>query len=428
MKRKTLVEAISKPRNARNSRNVRFLKFSFFHAPYLKLYEKRSFVIGSVVCGLIPILLCGCTGKNEPATEQKFAPATRKSELGIQNDPATATRPLDTRPRVKVTRAVSHRFTDTAFVQGTVHAKTSVSISARVPGVIDALLVEEGATVKEGDPLFQIDRVNLENAVRAAEDDVRLATAALAQAEATDEKARADLSRMERLVKKGAVTVDAAEKAQLGGKSSAAQMLGAKAQLAKAQTGLAVAKKNLADSEVRAPFTGTVTKKLKDVGDYAGPGTPIFQMVDDSSCEIRFSLDASRYSAVKVNETEIAGGKVTWKSPTVDSATRTFEVRTVVPRSDEVAPGMLRDAQIVFSSFESLAVPASAVNPMKDGKEAVFTIENGKVVRHTVHTTATADGLCAIEANDLPSDARVVTQGMLLLHEGDEVIAVEDAR
>ena len=74
--------------------------------------------------------------------------------------------------------------------------------------------------VEAGAALFDVDRVNLENAVRAAEDDIRLATAALAQAEAADGKAGADLARMERLVKAGAVTVDSAEKAQLGGKTA----------------------------------------------------------------------------------------------------------------------------------------------------------------------------------------------------------------
>ena len=354
----------------------------------------------AAVCALAATMLAGC--ENSADTAQNAA--------------------ADTRPRVKTCTVRTRTFAETAFVQGTVRAKTSAAAAARVPGVIDALLVKEGDSVKAGTALFEVDRVNLENAVRAAGDDIRLAKAALAQAEAADAKARADLARMERLVKAGAVTVDSAEKARLGGKTSAARLLGAKAQLAKAETGLAVAKKNLDDSRVRAPFAGTVVKKVKDVGDYAGPGTPVLLLEDCGPCEVRFSLDASRYEAVETGKTRIGSGTVAWKSPTVDPATRTFEVRTIVPRSDDVRPGMLIDAQVVFSSFAAPALPASAVNPMPDGKSAVFTVENGRIVRRNVTVRAESGGWCAIGADEIPKSGNVVSEGMLLLHEGDEVV------
>ena len=354
----------------------------------------------AAMCTIVAAMFAGC---------EKSAETTLKSVA-------------DTRPRVKTCVVRTKKFAETAFVQGTVRAKTSAAVAARVPGVIDALLAKEGDVVEAGTALFDVDRVNLENAVRAAEDDIRLATAALAQAEAADGKARADLARKERLVKAGAVTVDSAEKAQLGGKTAAAQLLGAKAQLTKAETGLAVAKKNLADSKVHAPFTGTVVKKVKDVGDYVGPGTPVLLMEDSGPCEVRFSLDASRYADVKVGETRIGGSTVAWKSPTVDPATRTFEVRTIVPRSDDIRPGMLIDAQVVFSSFDAPALPASAVNPMPDGKSAVFTVENGRIVRRNVTVRAESDGWCAIGADEIPQPGKVVSEGMLLLHEGDEVV------
>ena len=332
----------------------------------------------------------------------------------------------DMRPRVRVCSPALRTFSDTASVQGTVRAKTTAAVAARVPGVIDALLAAEGEKVESGAPLFQVDRVNLENAVRAAEDDIRLAKASIAQAEAADEKARTDLARMERLAKAGAITVDAAEKAQLGAKSSSAQLLAAKAQLAKAETGLQVAKKNLADSKVCAPFAGTITRKMKDVGDYAAPGVPVFLMEDNESCEVRFALDASRYAAIKEGKTQIGDGKVAWKSPTVDPATRTFEVRTVVPRSDTIRPGMLVTAKVVFSSFDAPALPASAVNPMPDGKSAVFAVEGGKVVRRNVTVRAESDGWCAIGEGELKPGVKVVAEGMLLLHEGDEVSIMEE--
>ena len=143
----------------------------------------------AAMCAIAAAMFAGC---------EKSAETTLKSVA-------------DTRPRVKTCVVRTKKFAETAFVQGTVRAKTSAAVAARVPGVIDALLAKEGDVVEAGTALFDVDRVNLENAVRAAEDDIRLATAALAQAEAADGKARADLARKERLVKAGAVTVDSAE-------------------------------------------------------------------------------------------------------------------------------------------------------------------------------------------------------------------------
>ena len=345
------------------------------------------------------------------------------SERAAENASAAAQR-----PRTRVVRPEVRRFADSAAVQGTVRAKSSVLVAARVPGVVDALLAREGDSVEKGAPLFRIDRVNLENALRSAENDVAVARAALEQSEASVAKADADRERVLRSVRTGGVSQSEADKAVLAAKTAAAQLAGAKAFLSKCEAGLAAAKKNLEDAEVRAPFSGKVTRKLKDAGDYAAPGVPVFAMEEDGALEIRFSLDSSRYAAVKTGETEIGGMKVSWKSPTVDAATRTFEVRTLVPDGSPLVPGMLVDSEIVFSSFDSIAVPSRAVNPMQDGKSAVFAVEDGRIVRRNVTVRAESDGWCAIDAGVLDPSASVVAEGMLLLHEGDEVEAVEAAR
>ena len=332
----------------------------------------------------------------------------------------------DARPRTRVVLPETRRFEDKTPVQGTVRAKTSILVSARVPGTLDALLAAEGAHVKSGAPLFRIDRSNLVNAVRSAENEIAVAKAAVAQSKASLEKAAADRLRMSKVVGTGGVSQRDFEQSVFAEKTAEAQLAAAEALLSKTETGLAVAKKNLSDSEALAPFDGTITRKLKDVGDYVAPGTPVFAMEDDAPCEVRFSLDASRYGAVLVGETKIGGDTIFWKSPTIDSATRTFEVRTRAPRSSGLKPGMLVDAEAVFASFDAPAVPSSAVNPMPDGTRAVFTVENGKIVRRNVTVAAESGGWTAIRAGELPKDAQVVADGMLLLHEDDEVVAVED--
>ena len=288
-------------------------------------------------------------------------------------------------------------FEDAAFAQGTVRAKESATIAARVPGTIDDLLVSEGDVVKKGAPLFRVDRANLENAAKLAE--------------ISNEKAQLDFKRLSRLVKDGAVTRDAFEKAEVGAKSAALQ--------------LAVAQKNLADSEVKAPFDGIVTEKKKDVGDFVAPGAPVLKMDNAAAYEIRFALNSSDYGKVKVGETRVRlvgvaadGFPVVYKSPSVNQATRTFEIRIAVPKTDDLAPGMIRDATVVFSRRVSDALPASAVNPI-DGTNCLAAVRGGRLVRLPVAAGVEQNGLRAVSG--VAADERIVEKAMLLFNEGDEV-------
>jgi len=318
-------------------------------------------------------------------------------------------------------------FADALHVQGAVRAKDTTSVSARVPGTIDALLVEEGARVAKGTALFQVDRVNLENAVRAAKDDLAMAQAKVAQAKVASEKAALDAERLARLLAGAAVTKDMFEKADVGAKSAAAALEAATALRTKAETGLAVAEKNLADSRVTAPFDAVVTRKYKNAGDYVGPGVRVFDLESPFVYEVCVSLNAAHYARVKTGETRLRLARpvtndlvVSYKSPTVSSLTRTFEVRAPLPRTDDVAAGMLLDGEILFAERTGQALPSSAV-ARRGGGDCVFTVADGKVVRLAVEAGLEADGWREILKPDLADDVKVIAEGMLLVNEGDEV-------
>lgn len=299
----------------------------------------------------------------------------------------------DTRPLVKVgTVANDVKFVESLRVQGSVRAKNTALISARLPGAIDAMLVDEGDRVKAGQTLFQVDQVNLSNAV--------------ALAKAADLKAQLDATRMARLIRDGAVTKDMFEKADVMAKSTALK--------------LAVAEKNLSDSAVKAPYDGIITRKHKHAGDYVGPGVPVFSMEDPSVYEICLSLNAAHYAKVKVGETKVNGLPVSYKSPSVNPATRTFEVRSVVPMTDALASGMIVDCEVVFAERTSQALPATAV-AKRNGRNCVFKVVEGKVVRVDVEAGATEKGLTEILSPQFTPNDAIITEGMLLVNEGEEV-------
>lgn len=348
---------------------------------------------------------------------------------------------LDPRPLVKVVRMTpEYAFTDGVRVQGTVRTKFSAAVAARVPGAIDAVDADEGQTVKAGQPLFQVDKVNLESHVKLAQDDLNVARAAnkeaeaaRAEAQAAYEKARTDAVRMKTLYEKDhAVTKDALEKAELQFRSAEASMQRvsagvetARVRIVQAETALSVAKKNLDDSRGVAPFDGIVTKKLKDRGDFVGAGTAVFEMDDPRVYEVCFSMNADHYDRVALGRTVVRfeGGKevkVTYKAPSVHPVTRTFEMRTAVGRSPDMAPGMIRDARVVFRQYTAAAVPSQAVG-LRGGRHVVFVVRDGAVAAVPVDAGLEWQGFTEIKNPAALKDAEVIAEGMLLLNEGDRV-------
>ena len=359
----------------------------------------------SVVVGVgMALLLCGCS---------------REAAVTI-----------DSRPLVRVGTVVRGiPFADTLSVQGTVRTKNAATISARMPGAIDEILVEEGDRVQKGTVLFRVDQVNLFNAVRAAEDDLRLARAKLVQVEVQGEKAHLDAARMKRLFESRAVTKDQWERADVAEKTAVAAQDAAKAAVTKAETGLSVARKNFSDSAVCAPFDGIVTHKYKDMGDYVGPGVPVFGMDDPETYEVAISLNAERYARVVEGATEVVlpstngtplVAKVSYKSPRVNPATRTFEIRAVIAKTDALAPGMIADCQVVFARRQSQAVPVTAI-ALRGGTDALFKVVEGKVVRVPVEAGLTQGGLREVRSPELSDEDAIIVEGMLLVNEGDEV-------
>lgn len=357
-----------------------------------------------------------------------------------------AAQQADTRPRVRVCALTPGlTFEDVAVVQGSIRTKYTAAVASRLPGTIDEVLADEGDTVKAGQPLFQVDRVNLENQVAIAKDDQAVARAAKAEAEAAQAEAEAahakaetDAARYRRLYNDSrSVTKDAWEKAELQLRSAAASLARAKAAVAtadakilQADTALRIAEKNLSDSRGLAPFDGIITQKLQDRGDYVDAGTPIFTMDDPRVHELCLTLTADRYADVAVGKTLVDADfgqelPVTYKSPTINPMTRTFELRAVTKPDPAVAPGLLCGTRIVFARRQGFGLPAGAV-AKRGGREVAFVVgDDGTVASVEVKKGATAGAMVEVLNPEAFQGKRVVAEGMLLLNVGDAVVPVE---
>ncbi|MBP7828276.1 MAG: efflux RND transporter periplasmic adaptor subunit [Kiritimatiellae bacterium] len=345
--------------------------------------------------------------------------------------------------KVSVAQPEERVFRSALRVQGTVRAVDRARVAARVAGTIEEVFVDEGAAVEAGRPLFQTDKASLESKVQIERDNLKVAAAsraeaqaALAEARAVFAKAELDYGRFQKLYRDDkAVTLNALEQAETAFKSAEAGLLHAravvdlaKAREAQARSALEIAEKQLADSTVTAPFQGTVTRKLVELGEYASAGAAVFELEDPARLEAVFVLSAEYYGRVETNRTRlrIARGAepveaaVTYKAPSVHPVTRTFEVRAALPDARGYAPGMLCDVDVTLDEHRGWGLPTAAIG-LRGGQAVVFAVEEDRAVLTPVRPGPADNGFTELLDADALLDRGFVVEGQAFLNDGDRV-------
>lgn len=348
---------------------------------------------------------------------------------------------------VRTQAAESRTFERRLTVQGAVECKVVADVAARIAGNIDRIAVDEGDRVEAGKTvLFQIDPTSLEKAVTIAEQDLNVARASLevaraqaAQTEAQAKKALLDFARFQRLHEQGKVSDNEFETrdVQRAQAEAARDVAKASVELAarkveQAEAALGIARKNLADATVVAPIDGVVTRRLAEPGEHASVGKAVIRIEDLATKEAVAFLPAAHHAEIKPGETKFrltVNGRdagehvVTFRSPTVDTRLRTFEVKGKIPEDrDDVVPGDLAQLTIVFETHSGIGVPASAVLHRRN-RDLVFVVTDGKAIAREVVTGLAHDGWVEIVSGVDLGDA-VVFEGQTLLVDGASVIVL----
>jgi membrane fusion protein, multidrug efflux system len=216
-------------------------------------------------------------------------------------------------------------------------------LSARLPGRVGKMFVDEGSRVSKGQPLLELEteyvRLNLQRADADA-----------ARAKAMADDARRDLER-----KKGLIATNSIPQATFDRSQTASEQ--ANAAYASAQAQVALLRQQLADSVVRSPIDGVVAAKRTDVGQRLGDNTVAIIVAQTSPLKLRFRVP-ERYLAsvhkgqpVKANVDPYPGqvfeGKVTVVGGVIDPATRSLLVETEFPNRDgKLRPGMFARVEL----------------------------------------------------------------------------------
>lgn len=254
----------------------------------------------------------------------------------------------------------------TEEVPGTVRPKLFASIEAKIPGRVEKMLVSEGQTVQEGQLLAQLDAKEVQ--------------ARLDQALAMKDQAEQDLRRFTSLVQQKAAT-----QAEYDGVDAKARV--ARAEVVETQTMLSYA-------QVKAPFSGLITKKLTDVGDLASPGKPLFEIEDPSALRFEAGVPETFITRIKPGSSfevniptleKSLKGAVAEVSPTADPNSRTFLVKVDLPPAPGLRSGQFGHVAVPAEQASMINVPAAAV--LQRGQmEVVYVVKDGRAWMRLVRT------------------------------------------
>ncbi len=188
-------------------------------------------------------------------------------------------------PKVTVAAAYSDDITEEAVFIGRGEAVDKVDIVARVSGFVDEVAVEDGATVKEGDLLFRIERDSYEATLSARQAD-------LSKAEAQLDLARIELDRKSELYARGSSPESERDLAR-------ANELAAEAEVKAAHAAIRQAELELSYTDIHAPFDGQIGRANVSVGELVGPSTgPLVTLVRQAPMFVRFSLSEKQLANI----------------------------------------------------------------------------------------------------------------------------------
>jgi multidrug efflux system membrane fusion protein len=384
--------------------------------------------------GALAIAVCGAGYyyRDEVAQRLGFGSAANAAEKGSAS-PAAAAQPQGRRGRlnpggpvpVVVTKVEKKSMPIVIEAVGTVQAIASIQIKARLDSQIMKVNVEEGALVKEGDLLFELDSRTLKAQLGQIEAQIRKDQAQVMQA-------RRDLQRFEELLAKNAGTVVNRDTGFTTLKAAEAQLEADEAARASVQTLLTY-------TEIRAPVSGRIGSISSKAGTVVRVGdnsaasalavinqvNPIyvaFAVPQIYLPEIRAAMAKGEVTVnAFVDDVHKQSGAIAFIENSVDPNTGTVTTKARIGNANEgLWPGQFVKVEIVLGvEPDALAVPAPAIQLGPQGPY-LFVIKDGVAELRQVAVKRTQTGE-AVVAKGLADGEQVVVDGHLRLVNGANV-------
>jgi multidrug efflux system membrane fusion protein len=322
-----------------------------------------------IICLLMSVMLLGFAGcgKREKVTGQEPHPAVRG---------------------VTLEKVESSTIPELFEASGTVRARNSSQISARLAGTVTAIHVREGDRVRRGKLLLTLE--STENTAGAAGAAYAVEEAQQAVDEAVTRKKLADVTfdRFAKLYREQAATRQEFDTRKAERDVAEQGLARARARLAQARESARATSTLAGYARVVAPFTGIVTGKSVDVGMTVFPGMPLMTVEEEGQYRLEVNVPETLPGKVKAGQTvqiSIDGakagatGRIVEIVPRVDPVSRTYLVKIEVSGPD-LRSGLFGRAMLPVGEKKGITVPANAV--LESGQLTyVWVADPGNIAR-----------------------------------------------
>lgn len=330
------------------------------------------------VAALLILLLAGGGWAYMQKSKAGAAPAKTAQAGGDKGEPKVDVYELS---KADVAQVEARELRVNLPLSGSLAPVDQATVKSKVSGVVLETSVQEGMNVAAGQVIARLD---------AADQRARVAQqqAAYDEASARLSLAKKNNANSQALLKQNYISQNSYDTTQNSVELAQASLNAAKAQLDLARIALA-------DTVIRAPMAGVVSKRHVQAGEKLAPDMPAFTIVNLRHLTLDAQVPASEVPRIKVGQEvrfKVDGyaqrdfaGKVARISPTAEAGSRSMVVYIAVDNSDAALRGGMfaKGAITTEKSAASPLVPLSALRTDK-GQQVVYKIEGNKVLAQPV--------------------------------------------
>jgi RND family efflux transporter MFP subunit len=374
--------------------------------------SSRSSAAVSLACAMA--LMCGCGAKDTGP---------------VKPPPASVT----------VSKPAQDKVGDFVEFPGELSAQASVDLRARVKGFLKKVNFVEGAYVKEGDVLFEIDPEEFQARVDSA-------NASIDAAKARQKKGDADLK-----IKQEMAAGNAASKLDVI--QAEANLATANAEFASATANLKQASIDLSYTKIAAPVTGRIDRSRIDPGNLVGSdgNTLLANIISNDPVYVYFDVDEptvqrfqARMRAQKIDPSSKVKptlpmtlalgdnpefkfkGSIDYVDNKVDAASGTIRVRGTLENKEHVlTPGFFCRVRVPDGDmYQAILVPDRSIG-VDQGQKYVMVVNDKNVVEARPIETGSQQGRMRVVKTGLKPEEWVITEGLLRTRPGATVAPIQ---
>ncbi|HUH18190.1 efflux RND transporter periplasmic adaptor subunit [Albibacterium sp.] len=312
----------------------------------------------------------------------------------------------------------------------TIEGEQNIEIRPKVDGFIEKIYVDEGATVRKGQPLFLINAPQYEQGVRSARATIQIAEAGV-------NSAQMEVNKIRPLVEKNIISRYQLEGAQFNLETQ-------KAQLAKAKADLVNATTNLGYTEITSPVNGVIGTLPYKIGSLVSSNTaqPLTVVSNITNIYAYFSINEKEALEIsgKFNGTSTKAslaamppvslilangvqfpypGKIETTSGLINTSTGSISVRANFPNPDNTIRSGSSGVVTIPVTYESaIVIPQKSTFEIQ-GKRFVYNVQDdGSVVSKPITVLRNNDGQFYIVTEGLSVGDKIAMEGLATLRDG----------